>query len=257
MKICTLQLMELGNIGIPMPSAECMGLYRGGLLYFVIRTTLLLGCAAVVVKRTFYRVLRGSHGWFSNHTSYVPGCKPRSWNLCSSWVAVGNNRFGYFGYFEDASFDLEHFFSPDNTDGFEDNFKIGKEDPTADPPKVAKDYTGKIIGEVAAESVRLDISIASEEGINLIDFLADKQGPKLLGAFQLFAVAVGAAEDLDFTFLQELQDEFHDLVPNHDRDGEDVEKYFRRVSFPNGMCWFDLFKCLAHSQFGSGVCECA
>ena len=38
---------------------------------------------------------------------------------------------------------------------------------------------------------------------------------------------------------------------------EDVEKYFRRVSFPNGMCWFDLFKCLAHSQFGSGVCECA
>ena len=47
------------------------------------------------------------------------------------------------------------------------------------------------------------------------------------------------------------------LVPNHDRDGEDVEKYFRRVSFPNGMCWFDLFKCLAHSQFGSGVCECA
>ena len=81
MKICTLQLMELGNIGIPMPSAECMGLYRGGLLYFVIRTTLLLGCAAVVVKRTFYRVLRGSHAWFSNHTSYVPGCNPRSWNL--------------------------------------------------------------------------------------------------------------------------------------------------------------------------------
>ena len=31
-KICMLQLMELGNIGIPMPSAECMGLYRGGLL---------------------------------------------------------------------------------------------------------------------------------------------------------------------------------------------------------------------------------
>ena len=27
-KICMLQLMELGNIGIPMPSAECMGLYR-------------------------------------------------------------------------------------------------------------------------------------------------------------------------------------------------------------------------------------
>ena len=39
--------------------------------------------AAVVVKRTFYRVLRGSHVWFSNHTSYVAGCKPRSWNLCS------------------------------------------------------------------------------------------------------------------------------------------------------------------------------
>ena len=31
-KICMLQLMELDNIGIPMPSAECMGLYRGGLL---------------------------------------------------------------------------------------------------------------------------------------------------------------------------------------------------------------------------------
>ena len=27
-----LQLMELGNIGILMPSAEYMGLYRGGLL---------------------------------------------------------------------------------------------------------------------------------------------------------------------------------------------------------------------------------
>ena len=32
-KICILQLMELGNIGIPMPSTECMGLYRGGLLF--------------------------------------------------------------------------------------------------------------------------------------------------------------------------------------------------------------------------------
>ena len=198
-------------------------------------------------------------GWIGNLSDSIAICKHYGLNgfKLAPGVAVGNNRFGYFGYFEDASFDLEHFFSPDNTDGFEDNFKIGKEDPTADPPKVAKDYTGKIIGEVAAESVRLDISIASEEGINLIDFLADKQGPKLLGAFQLFAVAVGAAEDLDFTFLQELQDEFHDLVPNHDRDGEDVEKYFRRVSFPNGMCWFDLFKCLAHSQFGSGVCDCA
>ena len=60
MKICTLQLMELGNIGIPMPSAECMGLYRGGLLYFVIRTTLLLGCAAVVVKRTFSYISQSS-----------------------------------------------------------------------------------------------------------------------------------------------------------------------------------------------------
>ena len=62
----------------------------------------------------------------------------------------------------------------------------------------------------------------------MIGFLADKQGPKLLVAFQLFAVAVGAAEDMDdFTFLQKLQDEFHDLIPNHKRDGEDVEKYFR------------------------------
>ena len=41
-------------------------------------------------------------------------------------VAVGNKRFGYFGFFEDASVEAEHFFSADNTDMFEDNFKIGK-----------------------------------------------------------------------------------------------------------------------------------
>ena len=98
----------------------------------------------------------------------------------------------------------------------------------ANPPKIAKDYTGKVVGEVAAESIIATIDATSEEGNNLIGFLADKQGPKLLTAFQLFAVAVGAAEDMDdFTFLQKLQDEFHDLIPNHKRDGEDVEKYFR------------------------------
>ena len=126
---------------------------------------------------------------------------------------------------------------------FEDNFKIGKDDKNADPPKIAKDYTGKVVGEVAAESVIADIEIASEEGINLLEFFANKQGPKLLGAFQLFAVAVGAAEDLDFTFLQELQDEFHDLVPH----GEDVEKYFRKYKFVNSSLQLYMYRCYMYS----------
>ena len=93
---------------------------------------------------------------------------------------------------------------------------------------IIKISIAKVVGEVAAESIIATIDATSEEGNNLIGFLADKQGPKLLTAFQLFAVAVGAAEDMDdFTFLQKLQDEFHDLIPNHKRDGEDVEKYFR------------------------------
>ena len=74
---------------------------------------------------------------------------------------------------------------------FEDNFKIGKDDTNVDPPKIAKDYIGKVVGEVAAKSVIADIEIASDEGINLLEFFANKQGPKLLGAFQLFAVVVG------------------------------------------------------------------
>eukprot|EP01048_Picozoa_sp_COSAG05_P027699 COSAG05_NODE_8211_length_726_cov_1.046252_1_plen_49_part_10 len=42
---------------------------------------------------------------------------------------------------------------------------------------------------------------------------------------------MGAAEDLnDFTFLQELLDEFHDLVPH----GEDVEKYLQPYIQPTG-----------------------
>ena len=66
-------------------------------------------------------------GWIGNLSDSIAICKHYGLNgfKLAPGVAVGNNRFGYFGYFENASFDLEHFFSPDNTDGFEDNFKIG------------------------------------------------------------------------------------------------------------------------------------
>ena len=174
-------------------------------------------------------------GWIPNLSDAIAIAKHYDLNgfKLAVGVAVGNNRFGYFGFFEDASVEAEHFFSPDNTDMFEDNFKIG-------PPKIAKDYTGKVVGEVAAESIVADIDIAIEEGNNLIEFLADKQGPKLLRAFQLFAVAVGAAEDLyDFTFLRELQDEFHDLVPH----GEDVEKYLQLRIQPVGPLSTCLHRC--------------
>ena len=92
------------------------------------------------------------------------------------------------------------------------------------------DFSGQTKGSIAA---KCDVEIVkmSDSGDNLIDFLSDKQGLKLMGAFQAFAQHVGAvSRDMDFSFLQELQDEFGDLVPNHRDDGDDVEKFFQRVS---------------------------
>ena len=58
-----------------------------------------------------------------------------------------------------------------------------------------------------------------------------KKGLQLLAGLQSFALHIGGAkEDMDFSYLQMLQDDGHDLVPDHPKDGEDVEKYFRRTS---------------------------
>ena len=57
-------------------------------------------------------------GWIPNLSDAIAIAKHYDLNgfkLAAS-VAVGNNRFGYFGFFEDASVEAEHFFSPDNTD---------------------------------------------------------------------------------------------------------------------------------------------
>ena len=71
----------------------------------------------------------------------------------------------------------------------------------------------------------------ADENTNLIDYLSDKQGFKLLSHFQAFAQFVDASTvDMDFSFLQELQDEFKDLIPHHPSDGDDVEKFFQRTS---------------------------
>eukprot|EP01048_Picozoa_sp_COSAG05_P007199 COSAG05_NODE_501_length_9232_cov_10.681485_6_plen_144_part_01 len=101
-------------------------------------------------------------GWIPNLSDAIAIAKHYDLNgfKLTVGVAVDDKRFGYFGFFEDASVEAEHFFSADNTDMFEDNFKIGKDDPTANPPKVAKDYTGKVVGEVATESIIADIRIA-------------------------------------------------------------------------------------------------
>jgi hypothetical protein len=86
------------------------------------------------------------------------------------------------------------------------------------------------MGDVASKC-NFEIVKLTEQGTNLIDYLNDKQGLRLLGAFQVFATAIGAvSKDMDFTFLQELQDEYGDLIPDHKDDGQDVLKFFQRVS---------------------------
>ena len=58
-----------------------------------------------------------------------------------------------------------------------------------------------------------------------------KKGLQLLSGLQSYALHIGGAkEDMDFSYLQLLQDASHDLVPNHSKDGEDIKKYFQCTS---------------------------
>lgn len=70
-----------------------------------------------------------------------------------------------------------------------------------------------------------------EDNSTLAEFLGDKKGLQVLAGLQSFALHIGGAKkDLDFSYLQLLQDRGGDLVPDHSTDGDDVTKYFQRNS---------------------------
>ena len=71
-------------------------------------------------------------------------------------------------------------------------------------------------------------------GSTLPEFFGEMQALKLMSSFQAFVRHIGgASEDTDFEYLQMLQIRYHDLVPKHKTDGEDILKYFRR----GGRCY--------------------
>ena len=78
--------------------------------------------------------------------------------------------------------------------------------------------------------LHVDVIIVSKHlAIMIPDFFGDMQALKLMSSFQAFVRHFGgASEDTEFEYLQTLQDEYHDLVPKHRTDGEDILKYFQR-----------------------------
>jgi hypothetical protein len=96
--------------------------------------------------------------------------------------------------------------------------------------QVPVDYSGMPTATLARQC---EVTIASlhESNDTVAEFFGPKKGLQLLAGLQSFAMHVGGAKkDLDFGYLQLLQDTDHDLVPDHRKDGEDVDKYFRRAS---------------------------
>ena len=87
-----------------------------------------------------------------------------------------------------------------------------------------------------AKQCEVDIGCleSSNHGSTLPEFFGDMQALKLMASFQAFVRHIGgASEDTDFEYLQMLQVRYHDLVPKHKTDGEDILKYFRR----GGRCY--------------------
>ena len=100
------------------------------------------------------------------------------------------------------------------------------------------DYSGMQTSELAKQC-EVDIGCLDSgnqpstlprfDGSSLPDFFGDMQALKLMSSFQAFVRHFGgASEDTEFEYLQTLQDEYHDLVPKHRTDGEDILKYFQR-----------------------------
>ena len=92
------------------------------------------------------------------------------------------------------------------------------------------DYSGMQTSELAKQcEVDMYNGICPGGCGSLPDFFGDKQALKLMSSFQAFVRHFGgASEDTEFEYLQTLQDEYHDLVPKHRTDGEDILKYFQR-----------------------------
>ena len=96
--------------------------------------------------------------------------------------------------------------------------------------QIPKDYSNRRVGELAAKC-RVTIERLGDTHSNLISFLNDKQGPIVLSEYQHFAIAVNAAVDCDFDYLQAQQDTYGDLVPDHPVDDCSVSKFFERNNF--------------------------
>ena len=116
------------------------------------------------------------------------------------------------------------------------------------------DYSGMKTSELAKQC-EVDIGCLDSgnhpstlprfDGSSLPDFFGDMQALKLMSSFQAFVRHFGgASEDTEFEYLQTLQDEYHDLVPRHRKDGEDILKYFQR----GGRCSEDACTNPGHVQ---------
>lgn len=192
-------------------------------------------------------------GWIDNLNVGIALCKScdmRGFKLPDN--VSGPNRFAYYNCFENAEKTAGQIFDSNSKEIVPAGIKIGKSDPNADPPKVYRttchchsslpymliidarvqvpvDYSGLPIANLARQCT-IETFNPSDHGTTIVECFG-KKGLQLLSGLQSFAIHIGGAkEDMDFDFLQQLQDERHDLVPDHPKDGEDIKKYFQRTS---------------------------
>ena len=91
------------------------------------------------------------------------------------------------------------------------------------------DYSGLPTATLARQCDVNMFNLSDQD--NTIAEYFGKKGLQLLSGLQSFAIHIGGAkEDMDFSYLQMLQNASHDLVPSHSKDGEDIKKYFQRTS---------------------------
>ena len=80
----------------------------------------------------------GTDGWIDNLANGI--VLPKSIGMTgfklAAGIAGGENRFGFYKFFENAEDTMTELFDETNQDTFNDGTKIGKADPNADPPKV-------------------------------------------------------------------------------------------------------------------------
>lgn len=118
--------------------------------------------------------------------------------------------------------------------GVVEPIRVGKAlPPTAQYPKgrEPKDFSGPdwTVGKLSS-AFNIEVSNASQATparpiVNLVDFVGEYAAMKIFTGLQHFAVQVEAAKDMtDMSFLEELQGEYHDLVPAR---YETVDRYLR------------------------------